>query len=80
MSDIKVNFSFGNLINIKSDNLVFFVFEKELAKNLTEIDKKLDNFVSNIIKKKYFSGADGQIHPIYTHNKINAEKIIMMKN
>lgn len=76
---MKLGVNSGKIESLKTEGLIFFIFEKEdLSKELIELDKRLDDWISSIIKDKYFSGSEKEIHSIYTHKKIVANKIILV--
>lgn len=76
---MKLNTVTGKIENLKTDALVFFVFEGEkLNRELGAIDQKLNNAISKNIQNRYFSAYFKEIRSIDTHNKINSHKIILV--
>ncbi len=65
------------LENINIGTIIVGVFEDE-QKSIKRIDKKLDNAISKLMKKKEFSGEYGQIHFVNTLGKIKPDKIILL--
>jgi len=69
----------GQIDKIKTEALVFFIFEKtKFIPEINIIDKKLNGAVSRIFDKKYFKGEEKEIHLIDTHEKVKADKIIIV--
>lgn len=75
---MQLDFKLGNLKEIKTEAVIFFVFEREkITGRLAILDKMLGETISKIFKKGYFKGEAKEIYPIDTHGKINADKIIL---
>jgi leucyl aminopeptidase len=76
---MKISIFKKNIVNIDSQAIVLPVFENEkLFGQVAKIDEKMDGFLTTIIKDGYFTPSLGQVHAVYTHNKISAKKIILL--
>ena|SRR3990167_896616 len=69
----------NNIETIKTEGLIFFVFEKEKPnEELAQIDKVLGGVISDVIRKGYFNGEKKEIRSIHTHGKVTSEQIILV--
>ena len=69
----------NNIETIKTEGLIFFVYEKEKPnEELAQIDKVLGGVISDVIRKGYFNGEKKEIRSIHTHGKVTSEQIILV--
>lgn len=76
---MKINFIKEKLVKYNKAVLILPIFQKEkLYAQAKQIDGKLDNLISTIISDGYYEPTLGNVHVIYTNNKINIKKIVLV--
>lgn len=75
---MKIKIIKEKLISLNSPVLILPVFKDEgFTGQAGEIDKKLGGFLQGIISDGYYSPDLGQVHVVYTHDKIKTKKIVL---
>lgn len=76
---MKVTFSDKKFTSLKSQALILPIYKsKKLSKETKEADKKLGGLISEIIKEGYYTPELGEVHVIYSYEKIKVKKIILL--
>lgn len=76
---MKIGFLKTKLISLSESILVLPIFQKEkFSGQIAEIDKKMDGFITEIIKDGYFDPELGQTHVVYSQNKLKCKKIVLV--
>lgn len=76
---MKIEIVNSKIINIDVPVIVLPVFEDgKMYDQVAEIDKKVDGLISSIIKEGYFTPTLGQVHVLYTFEKIRSKKIVLV--
>lgn len=76
---MKIQFLKSKLVNLREPILVVPIYQKEkFSGQMTEVDKKLGGFISEIIKEGYFDPELGQVHVLYSQDKLKCKKIVLV--
>ncbi|PID28868.1 MAG: leucyl aminopeptidase [Candidatus Cloacimonadota bacterium] len=78
--DIKVNTSLTETLNVDTDYLILFLDKesKTLPKDISEIDAKLNNYISTAIENGSFSGNLSEILKVTTLGNIKPKHVVVI--
>lgn len=76
---MKIGFSDKKIIDINTQAVILPIHKGEkLDGQLSKIDKELGGWIASIIKDGYFTPDLGEVHVVYSHNKLKTRKIVLV--
>ena len=76
---MKIKVSTDKLVNANSSVLVLPIYkDKKFVGQVKQIDERLGGFVSSIIKDGYYTPDLGVTHVVYSHDKLDSKKIVLV--
>ncbi len=75
---MKINIINKNFLDINSNLIILPVFEDILYKELEQVDAKLNNRITELIKEKDFEAKLNQVYLIETLGKLNQKRILLV--